>query len=533
MAKPAPSALDPDALGRTLDDNVGKEKWQSYQCTLVTPMYGGGVKAKEVDSDMPIRATEIRGQLRYWWRLLNRNQDNKSLFEKERAIWGGLGDEKSLAASKVVIRVTNIDGLKLESCASYPAGKSYPDWTNWAHAYALFPAQGKAGRGGVEEYPAKLAREGLAWRLHIGIRFAGAEDKNADKITASIHEAFRWWATFGGVGARTRRGLGAVEVKPYGDKESFSYVSKDEVIQQGMALVFKKPESSAMGAWKTSVGAMQEFRQGVETGRNKGQQANRPGRSRWPEPPSIRMATGVSRAKSAEVSFAPEANTKRIFPRAAFGLPIIFHFQNERGDLRPDPEDVELTASVNGVKQERMASPLILRPYRDGNKWLPCVLKLPDEHVWNMDLLLENSRRSRNPNLPARLPSGSWWPADKAARENAATLISPMKGQGDTALGAFLKYFESAVVAGAAGVQATPVAEKVELVWEKATIKYNRGNGALSAEKDGKSATAIKAGADAILTRLPKSIQDKIKGGQFYRAKATVRGSELLSVEEQ
>ncbi len=40
---------------------------ETYQVKVITPIYGGGVKAGEPDKDMPIRASAIRGQLRYWW----------------------------------------------------------------------------------------------------------------------------------------------------------------------------------------------------------------------------------------------------------------------------------------------------------------------------------------------------------------------------------------------------------------------------------------------------------------------------------
>jgi len=45
------------------------------------------------------------------------------------------------------------------------------------------------------------------------------------------------------------------------------------------------------------------------------------------------------------------------FPRAEFGLPIVFHFKDYE-----DPEDAELYPVVNGEEKTRMSSPLILRP---------------------------------------------------------------------------------------------------------------------------------------------------------------------------
>lgn len=41
--------------------------WHTLDCQLITPMYGGGVISTKVDTAMPIRASGIRGQLRFWW----------------------------------------------------------------------------------------------------------------------------------------------------------------------------------------------------------------------------------------------------------------------------------------------------------------------------------------------------------------------------------------------------------------------------------------------------------------------------------
>ena len=52
-------------------------KWHTLECELVTPMYGGGVDAATVDLKMPIRVSAIKGQLRFWWRLLAKNKKDE------------------------------------------------------------------------------------------------------------------------------------------------------------------------------------------------------------------------------------------------------------------------------------------------------------------------------------------------------------------------------------------------------------------------------------------------------------------------
>ena len=83
-----------------------KGNWQEIHCELVTPLHGGGVVARESDEKLPVRVTAIRGQLRFWWRLLAHQKwdlSGKSLREAEFRLWGGIGEEA--AASLVFLRV--------------------------------------------------------------------------------------------------------------------------------------------------------------------------------------------------------------------------------------------------------------------------------------------------------------------------------------------------------------------------------------------------------------------------------------------
>lgn len=105
--------LDPQSLMQRVADRLADgTPWRRYRCRLLTPLYGGGVTAGEIDRQMPVRATAIRGQLRFWWRLLNRRRpafcsdgqpDSGKLFAGERALWGGLGD-RDATASQVLLR---------------------------------------------------------------------------------------------------------------------------------------------------------------------------------------------------------------------------------------------------------------------------------------------------------------------------------------------------------------------------------------------------------------------------------------------
>lgn len=418
-------------------------QWQRYRCKLVTPMYGGGVEAGKVDEKMPIRATAIRGQLRFWWRIVHRQQfikegklDSQAMFLRERELWGGLGNAESLAASKVIVKINGgMTSAVFAPAAKYSkkadgSYKSMPDWEPWAEGYSLFPAQGKASRAGVETPPPKLLKPGAEWEISINLK--SLTDKDREETEA----AMCWWGTFGGVGARTRRGLGAIDVSAINSDSTvvpLAVITQQQAKEAGLTLVFRGTSdsaySSAVIAWKESVKAMRLFRQGEGVGRNKGKEHNRPGQSRWPEPDAIRTY-----AQTHAAQHPPRHLAGQRFPRAAFGLPIIFHFKDKN-----EPKDSTLAP----IGQERMASPLILRPYKQSDgSWRAAALRLPFGHVAQMGLSLSVTGMQH----PLQLNKGSWWPlvSDESARRSAADSVPPIKvsGAATEPLTAFLAFFQ-------------------------------------------------------------------------------------------
>ena len=88
------------------------ERVVTVRCRLITPMFGGGVTPGEVDREMPIRASALRGQLRFWWRLLyGAGRKPSDLFAVESALWGGISS-KGPRTSRVTLRVTGVPAGK-------------------------------------------------------------------------------------------------------------------------------------------------------------------------------------------------------------------------------------------------------------------------------------------------------------------------------------------------------------------------------------------------------------------------------------
>ena len=187
---------------------------QVREYELITPLFGGGVTPGETDPVTIIRGSEIRGQLRFWWRACRGGNYTtiKDLKEAEDKIWGAANknrdaNEKMAGASSeekrkgtVQIAVEQIS----EGTPDTPFEKNGKEKRNQriAPVYAAFPLQPSDDDKRNKVSPKNVLQD---------VRF---------KLTISFHKDFQeeikaalWaWETFGGIGARTRRGFGALQL---------------------------------------------------------------------------------------------------------------------------------------------------------------------------------------------------------------------------------------------------------------------------------------------------------------------------------
>lgn len=354
------------------------------QYTLITPLFGGGVFAGENDVEMLIRGSSIRGILRFWWRATRGGQFTtlKELRDAEDRIWGAPAErvekiiEKHGSATYKPVQIS----VEVTSEGIPVTGTNAPK-------YASFPLKSQT--------------------IQKDVKFTLTLNYNKD-YKEDILAALWAWENFGGIGARTRRGFGAIRrikipknqkeisldqyensINQYEellnkidlekislsqgenlidqyeelinkiDLEKVSLDQYQKLIQAGLKTYIEKftwpngvPHLSRTTSfkvvpqnWHALIGKLQEFRQGEGFAR-KERTGKTPGSSRWPEPDTLRRL-----ANKHSPNHAPTHPVKK-FPRAQFGLPINFHFRNPG-----DPNGV-----LKGKGLDRLASPLILRP---------------------------------------------------------------------------------------------------------------------------------------------------------------------------
>jgi CRISPR-associated protein Cmr1 len=408
IKNPAPAIPPPQKTPATVT--------KTFDVELITPLYGGGAVAGVNDQDFPIRPTSVRGQLRFWWRAtLGAGFDNSDdLYNAESAVWG------NTKTPSVVVKVNAPTGYSLRRDIGQ-RDDNYGFRRFGPEAYVLFPAAANTSRH-------NLVKEGLKFKVEISYKAAIEKD-----VLCSVWS----WLNFGGIGARTRRGCGALfcpDVSPQSPEsigkwfqaniehyELEHLTARRDWPTLSSLLWGENSTRQALEAWGNIISLFKNFRQGKDLGRNPGSGGPRLGRSYWPEPDTLRRVIGRH-----SQGHAPETGTNAKpdgFPRAAFGLPIGFKFFGSRGDPERD---------LYPMGAERMGSPVILRPLKtkDGGS-VPLAVHL-------------------NARMPADLEiKGHGSPGPTANRIVASDFAtyrnSPMNGRSASgnAVEAFLQYLRS------------------------------------------------------------------------------------------
>lgn len=396
MPRQAPRLSPPPLAARLGDAELTRE------FELLTPLFGGGVKANENDLDLLVRGTAVRGNLRFWWRACRAGEFGtvRDLQRQENLIWGSVDTP---AAVKIEVEITD-RGVKGEAI------KAFDDAV--VPAYAAFPMTSQNNIG--------YAQEEVAFKLRL---------RYPSDLQRDVEAALWAWGTFGGLGARTRRGFGALQ--EIGGHQSVSevaarlrdghYVYQNEPPEAGIPSLYgatitslKEQNDDSYKAWKSAIAKLREFRQVRRQGQNK----NRPGRSFWGEPDRIRRLTNRSAALHAQ-----PVNNVQAFARAPFGLPIIYQFVNAREN---DPSK----QTLKGATTERLASPIILRPLRTAPRTYHGVA-----------LHLKNTFHTREHLVPGQLKLGH----QTVTHQLSAADLESIKGQAN--LPAALSSLETDVLA--------------------------------------------------------------------------------------
>lgn len=368
---------------------------------VITPIVGGGVEAMEPDGVDIVRLPEVRGVLRWWWRALYAGglESADQLFRREAGLWGGVdvpGEEENHSCpSRVRLQARILDPGRVVPAGTHQTGRdgkprAFPTWTlGRSLGYALFPLQRttderRAFRG--QAMPTRSVRTGVRFELMVQVLPPVPPEKASDEEKRRLREkvwpgevrevlfTLRAWIHLGGLGARTRRGFGAlaldgeakIEAAPPGSEAAADPFAEDletgwrqiqSEAQEGSRLAGARllvgPEArDDAAAHEALISALWTFRQGVGFAREAGR--GRPGHSRWPEGNLLRSLQ-AGRAEG-----GGDSEEEPGVPRAAFGMPLIVQFK--------DAADRGAGGTIVPAREggDRWASPVLLRPSGPG-----------------------------------------------------------------------------------------------------------------------------------------------------------------------
>jgi CRISPR-associated protein Cmr1 len=319
-----------------------KRETIELELRLITPMFGGGYKAREVDPLQPIRPAAIRGHLRFWWRATAgaRYTSVADLHKAETELWGGASTKDYPAVGKVAIRVQILSAGEKASY-SQVAPESRPK-EGPLHGYFLFPFQEQK----KQNIPAAVGRRQVSFQLRLTLDASLSEAQRTE-----VRTALKAWIAFGGVGARTRRGCGALTVV---GANANQWLPPTRGLAEWLGM---PPNAASKCDWTTLAGArgiVVPTASPEKAWRELGQFWARLRKGHFPQNYSPMTGSKWRDYRQVLCQLRNQGNTLRL-AKPFLGLPIIY--QEIKG-----AKNLCFTGTLEPVGSGRMASPVILKP---------------------------------------------------------------------------------------------------------------------------------------------------------------------------
>jgi CRISPR type III-B/RAMP module RAMP protein Cmr1 len=303
----------------------------SYPFEVITPALAGGAQPKQ---RAEIRPASIRGQLRWWFRVLGGfKSQSGSVRSREAEVFGSISND-SPHASKLVVRVSNAPASSaprtMEDLGAAPFSKK---------GYLLWPLR-------RDEDARATVPPGSKFELQILW-------KGDARLWPSIQALIAVFANLGSLGFRGRRAMGALACTssiPLAEAISF-FASPTNISVKAMAADSADQALSQLGGW------LKSWRAYGRTGQNDAEQGM-PG-FKWAKSDHDLGAAILSRNPSRPQSMY----------RAAIGLPLNQRFQRDNLDWKP-------------AGAGRFASPVLLRPHRTASGQWKALVIFVHNHEW-------------------------------------------------------------------------------------------------------------------------------------------------------
>lgn len=329
----------------------------------ITPLFGGGYAPREVDPLCVIRPAAIRGHLRFWWRATAGAQYTtpQALFEAEEALWGSAASDKEPTSGpgKVSVEVTVTKEGRPKRLSEIDPGSD----TRRGPRQGVFVYPFQEQRGANPE-PEAVGRVDVEFTVRLVWRGEARE---------ALERTLRAWVALGGVGARTRRGCGALAPigAPAWLDQPRTAADVPNFAQSLVALPDRPndPEHSVLAGGTLVVGS--EQRTAVEAWERLGTFWCALRKGHVGGGPYTPKNGGWEDYHVALADFARQPTPSIALAKPYLGLPIVYQ------KFEGSPKPARYAPTIESEESGRMASPVILKPLAlSSGRFVPIVIVL-------------------------------------------------------------------------------------------------------------------------------------------------------------
>jgi CRISPR type III-B/RAMP module RAMP protein Cmr1 len=321
---------------------------QSYQFDVITPCFCAGADHDKAE----VRAASIRGQLRWWFRVLGgfKSLSGITVREQESRIFGATAGDDG-RAGQLAVRIV---ASRLKSAVRDGQELGYANFSD--PAYLTFPIQTREKQGQKVGYSGRGVLLDGSFSLDLVWRGAKASWPDIDSLVTVFGQ-------LGALGFRSRRAMGAIACRSAPAQASLRaamerFSKPAGVCVHSLGQCGREQVISNLAAW------LRQWRAHGRSGKNTSEQSY-PGFN-YAKVDHDHGAAALQRGTSHQPAF-----------RASLGLPIIQFFSSSQQTVNWEWEFNERSGRMDrSYKGEgRFASPVILRPHRDADgKWRALVI---------------------------------------------------------------------------------------------------------------------------------------------------------------
>ena len=307
---------------------------------ILTRMFSAGA---EPQKKAEIRASEIRAQLRWWFRILGGfKNDTRLLNEQERYYFGGVGNVPIRGKLCVRVRTSAVLEQEVKDADELGAGLNTP------LGYLLFPLRSNMGRGVYAGRAHFLPNSADVAAFELELLFDGMEEE-----WCNIRSLISVFGHLGSLGFRSRRCMGAIAFHGDGPMSLNQALVRFNASEQVLIRELSSGNATVDGCVNVLTNWLKDWR---SYGSHR-----------------TRLNENGSGFRFAEKDHDAGIGDGDTVYRSAIGLPIIQQYSSGRNSKN----------EWEAVDAERFASPVILRPYRkEDGRYIPLVI-FADLYKWS------------------------------------------------------------------------------------------------------------------------------------------------------